>query len=122
MARIVLGRNQVMTLNSAPIRGMRDFDLDLSGKEFDITNWEHEWASSIVIAATATVKLLIYWEENYQTFASLFNKHPATRQLVKLAVAGLFNGQFTVSNVQVKSPINGNVAWEVTLKSMVYGT
>jgi predicted secreted protein len=122
MARIVLGHNQVMTLNGAAIQGMRDFDLDLSGKEFDITNWQHQWTSSIVLCASATVKLLIYWEENYRTFQNLFNKHPATNQLVRLAVAGLFSGQFSVSNVQVKSPINGNVAWEVTLKSMVYGT
>jgi predicted secreted protein len=122
MARIVLGHNQVMTLNGAAIQGMRDFDLDLSGKEFDITNWQHAWTSSIVICASATVKLLIYWEENYATFASKFNKHPATGQLLTLAVAGLFSAQFSVSNVQVKSPINGNVAWEVTLKSMVYGT
>jgi hypothetical protein len=121
MARIVLGRNQVMTLNGAAIQGLRDFDLDFTGKEFDITNWQHEWTSSIVLAASATVKLLIYWDENYQQFASLFNKHPATRQLLRLAVPGLFNGQFTVSNVQVKSPISGNVAWDVTLKSMVYG-
>jgi len=73
MARIVLGHNQVMTLNGAAIQGMRDFDLDLSGKEFDITNWQHAWTSSIVICASATVKLLIYWEENYATFASKFN-------------------------------------------------
>ncbi len=122
MARIVLGRNQTMTLNGQTIEGLREFDVDMTGKEFDITNWRHQWTSSIVICASATVKLLIYWEENYQTFANLFNKHPATSQLVRLAVAGLFSGQFSVSNVQAKSPINGNAAWEVTLKSMVYGT
>ena len=122
MARIVLGRTQVMTLHGQAIQGLRDFDLDMTGQEHNITNWQHEWTSSIVLCASATVKLLIYWEDNYQTFANLFNKHPATRQLVRLAVAGLFGGQFSVSGVQVKSPINGNVAWEVTLKSMVYGT
>lgn len=122
MARIVLGRNQVMTLNGSPIEGLRDFDVDLGGKEFDITHWQHEWTSSIVLCASASVKLLIYWDQNYQTFASVFNKHPVTRQLVKLAVAGLFSGQFVVSSVQAKSPINGNASWEVTLTSMVYGT
>jgi len=122
MARIVLGRNQVMTLNGSPIEGLRDFDVDLGGKEFDITHWQHEWTSSIVLCASASVKLLIYWDQNYQTFASVFNKHPVTRQLVKLAVAGLFSGQFVVSSVQAKSPINGNASWEVTLNSMVYGT
>jgi predicted secreted protein len=122
MARIVLGRNQTMTLNGQTIEGLREFDVDMTGTEFDITNWRHQWTSSIVICASATVKLLIYWEENYQTFVTLFNKHPATSQLVRLAVAGLFSGQFSVSSVQAKSPINGNAAWEVTLKSMVYGT
>lgn len=120
MARIVLGRNQVMTLNGTAVQGLRDFDLDVAGKEVDITDWQHAWASSFVVSASATLKLLVYWQENYAAFAELFNKHPPISQSVRIAVAGLFDAYFVVSNVQVKSPINGNVAWEVTLRNTVY--
>lgn len=122
MARVVLGRNQVMTLNGSPIYGLRDFDVEMTGRDYDVTHWTHAWTSSVVLCASATLKLVILWDDNYQTFAGLFNKHPVNNQVVRLAVAGLFSGQFVVGNVSVQSPINGAVAWEVTLKSMVYGT
>lgn len=120
MARVLLGRDQSISLNGQAIEGVRDFDVSFAGREFDVTNWSHSWTSSVVLFSSATLKLLIYWQDNYVAFAELFNKHPVNEQRVNLAVAGLFSGPFVVTDVQVKSPINGNVAWEVTLKPMVY--
>lgn len=120
MPRIVLGRTQAMEMNGTAIEGLRDFDVSFAGREFDVTHWSHGWTSSVVLFSSATLKLLIYWQDNYVAFADLFNKHPVNEQRVNLSVAGLFSGQFVVTDVQVKSPIDGNVAWEVTLKPMVY--
>ncbi|MBU6222271.1 MAG: hypothetical protein KGR24_05905 [Planctomycetes bacterium] len=118
MTRVILGRNQAVTINGATVEGTRDIDVDVGGKTFDITSWQDGLSSTLVLSADVTMKVLIYWAENFSTFANRFNQHP--QQPFNLGITGVGTWRVVATNVGIKSSVTGNVAWEVTCKLCLY--
>lgn len=118
MTRVILGRNQSVTIDGATVEGTRDIDVEAGGKSFDITSWEHAFSSTLVVSTDITIKVLIYWKENFDTFAGKFNQHPP--QPFRLGISGIGTWRVVPANISVKSGVGGNVAWEVTCKLCLY--
>lgn len=118
MARVLLGRDQQVRIDGVIAEGTRDLDIELAGHEHDITGPDHAWSSTLVIRAGMTVRVLILWQENYVRFARLFNTHPV-RPFV-LSIDGFVPVRMVATNVAIRQPIAGAVAWEVTCKPHLY--
>lgn len=115
---IVLGRDQSLTLDGVVLEGTREFDIDIDLQAHDVTHWSHSWKSSLPVAGDLTCKLLIYWKDNYATFAAKLNKHPP--EPMTLAITNAYTFGCVVTKVGIKGPINGVMAWEVELKLWAY--
>jgi hypothetical protein len=118
MTRILLGRNQTVSIDGQTAEGTREVDIDIGGKTFDITSWEHKFSSTLVVSTDVTIKLLIYWKENFDKFANKFNVHPPER--MTLGISGAGSWPVIPSSITIKQPIAGTVAWEVTCKLFIY--
>lgn len=116
--KVKLGRDQVITLDGVTLEGVRDVDVDIDVATHDVTSWWHGWKSTLPVAADATIRVLIYWEENYDDFHSKLNKHPP--EPMTLAMSNVGSVPCVPVKVAVKEPIAGVVAWEVTLKLYTY--
>lgn len=119
MARIVLGRDQSLTLDGVVLEGTREFDVDMSMATTDITSWWHGWKSTLPIAADITVKLLIYWQQDFAELWTKFNVHPPDPMRLTITNVGFMD--VVPTNINAKGPINGVMAWEVTLRLYTYG-
>lgn len=120
MAKVKLGRDQVLTLDGVVLEGVRELDVDMDMSTQDVTAWWHGWKSTLPLAQDATVKVLIYWQENYDDFAAKFNVHPPDP--MTFGIGGVGSGDFVPVKVAVKQPLDGVLAWEVTLKLWTYGS
>jgi hypothetical protein len=119
VAKVKLGRDQVLTLDGTVLEGVRELDIDMAMSTHDVTSWWHGWKSTLPLAADASVKVLIYWQENYADFAEKFNKHPPDP--LTLGISNVGEADYVPVNIAVKQPIAGVLAWEVTLKLWTYG-
>jgi hypothetical protein len=118
MARVLLSRDQVVRIDGVIAAGTRDLDVDIAGQEVDVTSWEHAIGSTLVLSSKITIRLLILWAENYVRFAQYFNIHPP-RGFV-LSIDGYVPVRMVTTNVAIRQPITGVVAWEVTCKPYLY--
>lgn len=118
MTRVILGRNQSVTIDGSTVEGTRDIDVDVGGKSFDITSWQDRFSSTLVVSTDVTMKVLIYWAENFDLFAGKFNQHPP--QPFNLGISGVGTWRVVPTNIGIKSSVTGNVAWEVTCKLCLY--
>lgn len=116
--KVKLGRDQTISLDGVVLEGVRELDVDLDMSTHDVTAWWHDWKSTLPLAADATVKVLIYWQENYDDFYRKFNKHPPERMELSISNVGFV--PCVPVKVSVKQPIAGVLAWEVTLKLWTY--
>lgn len=119
MANVKLGRDQVLMLDGTVLEGVRELDIDIDMATHDVTSWWHDWKSTLPIAADATVKVLVYWKENYDDFYDKFNRHPT--EPMRLTISNVGGGDFVPVKIAVKQPLQGVLAWEVTLKLWTYG-
>jgi hypothetical protein len=119
VAQVKLGRDQVLKLDGVVLEGVRELDVDMDMSTHDVTSWWHGWKSTLPIAQDATIKVLIYWAENYADFNGKFNVHPP--QPMTLEISNVGSGDFVPVKVSVKQPLQGVLAWEVTLKLWTYG-
>lgn len=117
--KVKLGRDQVLTLDGIELAGVRDLDVDIDMSTQDVTAWWHDQKSTLPLAMDATVKVLIYWKENYDDFADKLNKHPA--EPMELGITNVGTVNCVPVKVAIKQPLAGVVAWEVTLKMWTYG-
>lgn len=118
MPTIKLGRDQVLTLDGIPLEGVRDLDLDVDMSTHDVTSWWHGWKSTLPLAGDVTVKVLIYWKDNYDYFDDKLNKHPPDP--MTLGISNAYSVKCMPVKVVIKQPIAGVLAWEVTLKLWTY--
>lgn len=116
--KIRLGRDQVLTLDGVVLEGVREVDVELDSRTVDITPWDGQYASTLPLVLDATLRLLIYWTEDYQKVASKFHKFPP--QPVMLGISSVATIRCLPVNVKVVEPINGVVAWEVTFRAYSY--
>lgn len=114
MARILLGRDQSITIDGVVAEGTRELDVDIGTKTIDVTHWTHPVESTHVLSAAISIRVLIYWAECYEKFAARFNRHPP-RPFV-LGITGAGSARVVPTNVTIKQPITGVVAWEVTCR------
>lgn len=115
---VVLGRDQSLTLDGVVLEGTREFEIDIDMKTADVTAWHHKWTETLPLVGDVTIKLLIYWKDNYSNFDDKLNKHPAERMKLEVSNAGTF--YCVPTQVGIKGPINGVMAWDVTLKLYSY--
>lgn len=108
----------MLTLEGEVLEGTRDFEVDIDLQTTDITAYWHGWKSTLPVAADVTVKLLVYWKDNYTAFRDKLNKHPA--EPMKLAITNVGTVTCVPTKVGIKGPINGVMAWDVTLKLYTY--
>lgn len=116
--RILLARDQTISLNGSALQGTREFDVDLETQEMDVTAWWHSWRSTLTLTTDVSIKLLIYWHENFASLAATFNRHPP--QPVTLAISNLGTFRCLPTKIGVVHPLPGIVAWEVTLKGYTF--
>lgn len=114
MPTIVLGRNQSLTLDGAPLNGVREVDVDIDATSIDVTPWNARWRSHLPIVGDATLRILIYHQETWNTLATKIVQLPPVP--MTLSVSNAFDWRVLVSTVKVVQPINGVVAWEITFK------
>lgn len=119
MPTVVLGRDQVLTLDGVTLEGVREIDLDYEMQTQDVTAWWHAFKSTLPVLADVSAKVLIFWKENYDDFADKLNRHPP--EPMTLGISNAWTADFVPVSVRVVQPINGVVAWEVSLKLWTYG-
>lgn len=118
MPTIILGRDQTLTIDGTTAEGTREVDVDVAAKDCKVTSWEHDWESTLTLTREATLKVLIYGQEVYDSFSSKFNAFPP--QPVTIAISNVGSGKFVQQSVRITQPIDGVMAWEVTFKSWNY--
>jgi len=116
--KVKLGRDQVISLDGIVLEGVRDVDVDIDMSTHDVTSWWHGWKSTLPLAGDVTIKVLVYWAENYEDFYDKFNKHPPER--MDLSITNAVSCGCIPVKIAVKQPIAGVLAWEVTLKMWTY--
>lgn len=112
--KVKLGRDQTLSLDGSVLEGVREVDIDIDMKTVDATSFEHDVASTLPISADASIRVLIYWAEDYDKFADKLNKHPV--EPMTLTISNCPTIRCVPVKVAIKQPIAGVLAWEVTLK------
>lgn len=115
---IKLGRDQSLTLDGVPLEGVRELDVDIDAKTFEVTSFAHSWASTLTLARDITIKVLIYWQNNYDAFAEKF--YADVPGPMDLGITNVGTIRCMPVKVAIKQPLVGVMAWEVTLKSHWY--
>lgn len=119
MATVRLGRDQTISLDGVVLEGTREFDIDIDMATHDVTSWWHGWKSTLPIAGDVTIRLLIYWGDTYgNNIADKLNQHPPERMDMSITNVGV--APCVPTKVTVKTPIDGVMAWDVTLKLWTY--
>lgn len=116
--QIVLGRNQVLTLDGAALEGVREVDVEIDTTSIDVTPWYGSWRSHLPVLGDASLRILVYWKSTWESIAPKIQQHPPVP--VTLSVSNAFSWKVLVSGVRVQQPIAGVVAWEVTFKPYWY--
>lgn len=112
--KVKLGRDQTLSLDGSVLDGVREVDIDIDYRTVDATSFEHNVASTLPLVADASIRVLIYWKDNYDLFDAKFNLHPP--QPMTLAISNCPTIRCVPVKVAIKQPIAGVLAWEVTLK------
>jgi hypothetical protein len=118
MTKFALGRDQVITLDGTPLVGTREFDVQIEMQEADVTDWRHGQKSTLPIANSQTVRVLIYWLEAYNKVAAKYNQHPP--QKMTLGITGYGTIYVLPTSVRIGCPIDGLVTWDCTFKGWGY--
>jgi hypothetical protein len=117
---ILLGRDQNAYLDGEILEGTRDFNIDVEGRTVEVTPPGHDWASTLVISADATITIQILWKNNYDRFKAKFNQHPPKPMTLSIS-----NVAVELPVVIVGSPITvslrGLMSWQVRLKPWFLG-
>lgn len=100
--------------------GTRELDVDIDAKTVDVTNFGHAWISTLPLAKDVTVKVLIYWANNYDKFATKF--YADVPQPLDLGITNVGTMKAMPVKVTIKQPLVGVMAWEVTLKLWNYSS
>lgn len=116
--QIVLGKDQVLTLDGVALDGVREVDVDIDTTSVDVTPWHSPWRSHLPVLGDATLRILIYWKSTWGTFAAKLLQNPPVP--MTLAVSNGFVWKVLVAGIKVQQPIAGVVAWEVTFKPYWY--
>lgn len=116
--KVILGRDQVLTLDGTPLEGVRELDIDVDTRTVDITPWNSRYASTMPICVDATLRVLIYWKEDWGRIATKMFANPP--QPMTLSATNAFSVKCMAVGVKVVQPIQGVVAWEVTLRAYSY--
>lgn len=112
--KVRLGRDQVLTLDGVVLEGVREVDIEVDTRTVDITSWEHANASTLPVLRDATLRLLIYWLEDWEKIKDKINAHPP--EPVVLGVSNAYDIRCVPTAVKIAQPIAGVMAWEVTFK------
>jgi hypothetical protein len=118
MAQVKLGKDQQISLDGVPLEGARDIELDLSLRTTEVTSWEHQWASTLQTHIDCSIKLVLYWKEDYARIKPKLTEHPVVP--LQLSVANVFSFYVVPVAVKIVCPLDGVLAWEVTLKMHSY--
>lgn len=118
--KVRLGRDQVLTLDGTVLKGIREVDVDVDTRTVDITPWNSRFASTIPVVMDATVRLLIYWKEDWESIESKMFADPI--EPVVLGITNAFSIKCIPAGARVTQPIQGVVAWEVTLRAYSYSS
>lgn len=112
--KVKLGRDQVLSLDGVVLEGVREVDVEIDTTTIDVTPWNGTWRSHFPVVGDATIRLLIYWKENWDALAAKLMTSPP--QAVVLEVSNGFTWRCVPTGVKVAQPIAGVLSWEVTLK------
>lgn len=118
MAKVKLGKDQIISLGGAALEGTREVEIDFNLKTTDITAWNHQYASTLGTSFDAAIKLTIYWKQDYDTLHPKLTQHPPTPLQVVISNVGTIYCLPTA--VRIVQPISGVLAWEVTLQMHSY--
>jgi len=118
MAKVKLGKDQTISVDGSVLAGTREVEVEFNLKTTEITSWNHQWASTLATTRDATIKLTIYWAEDYASIAPKLNQHPPVPMTVFISNVGTLYCVPTA--VKIVQPISGVVAWEVTLQMHCY--
>lgn len=119
MSNVKLGKDQSISLDGVVLEGVREFDLDIDMQTHDVTAWWHNWRSTLPVLGDVTVRVLIYWGETYEFFAEKLNKVPP--EPMRFFITNVGSCECVPTKVSIKQPIDGVLAWDVTLKLWTYG-
>lgn len=113
-AKVKLGRDQVLLLDGTVLEGVREVDVEIDARTVDLTSWSAQYSSTMPVCMDATIRLLIYWRENWALLADKFK--PGGPYPVILAISNACAIKCVPTGVKVMQPIHGVLAWEVTLR------
>jgi len=116
--KVKLGRDQVLTLDGTALDGVRELEFDVDSRTVDVTSWEHSLASTLVLAADISIRVLIYWQEDYLRIAAKYLTHPPQPMTMNISNFGEF--RVVPEKIRGGQPIAGVVSWEVTFRSFLY--
>lgn len=120
MARVKLGKDQTILVDGAALEGTREIDIDFDLRTTDITAWDSQWASTLGTTFDATIKLTIYFADDYAVLEPKLLEHPPAPLALTISNVGVL--YCLPVAVKITQPINGVLAWEVTLRLHSYNT
>ncbi len=118
MAKVKLGKDQTISVDGAALEGTREVEIDFNLKTTEVTSWDHQYASTLGTSFDVTIKLTIYWADDYDVLHPKLTTHPPTPLEVVISNVGTIYCLPTA--VRIVQPINGVLAWEVTLQMHSY--
>lgn len=116
--KVKLGHDQKFKLDGVAMDGTRDVDVTLESRQLDVTHCRGTWVSTLPLAMDVTLRVLLYWQENFDTIFAKFNQYPP--QKVDLEIDGVLNGPFVPVECRIANPMANVTAWDVTFKLWCY--
>jgi hypothetical protein len=118
MAKVKLGKDQTISIDGEVLEGTREVDVSFDLKTTEITSWDHQYASTLGTTFDATLKLVIYWKEDYDVLHPKLTAHPPAPLAVSISNVGTI--YCLPMSVSITQPIAGVLGWEATLRMHSY--
>ena len=118
MAKVKLGKDQTISIDGVVLEGTRDVEIDLDVKTTEVTSWDHQYASTLGTGFDATLKLVIYWKEDYDLLRPKMTEHPPAP--LEVAISNVGTIYCLPVSARITQPIAGVLGWEVTLRMHSY--
>jgi hypothetical protein len=76
VAKVLLARNQSISVNGRVLLGTRDFDIDVDSDAVDVTPWDSGFRGEMPLTEMTTITLQVYHLDEVALFMAAWNQFP----------------------------------------------
>jgi len=117
VAKVLLARNQSISVNGRVLLGTRDFDIDVDSDAVDVTPWDSGFRGEMPLTEMTTITLQVYHLDEVALFMAAWNQFPP--QPLTVSVIGA-TANFVIQKLKISGQFSGLIAYEVVLKLWPY--